>query len=280
MNGLREVVLPEPEWRARRAAHAARADALTGAHLARRARAERHPVEDFLFTYYSLRPARLRHWHPGAGVRLEGNDEDSLDLAGYLQKHWGTVAFVRSLLAATAARPPVLSCFGLHEWAMVHRDTTRHPVPLRLGAAGTDGVVESHRIRCTHHDAFRFFSADARPLNTVQPRREDAVALEQPGCVHATMDLYKWSYKLGPAVPGELLLDCFELARDARAVDMRASPYDLSGFGYAPIRIELPAGKAEYVDAQRALAGRAAPLRRRLLDVCDLLGAATGAAPR
>ena len=32
--------------------------------------------------------------------------------------------------------------------------------------------------------------------------REDQVALEQPGCLHATMDLYKWAYKLGPAVPG------------------------------------------------------------------------------
>ena len=32
-----------------------------------------------------------------------------------------TVAFVADLLAATAARPARLNCFGLHEWAMVYR---------------------------------------------------------------------------------------------------------------------------------------------------------------
>ena len=29
-------------------------------------------------------------------------------------------------------------------------------------------------------------------------------------------------------VPGELMLDAFELARDIRELDMRASPYDLT----------------------------------------------------
>ena len=39
----------------------------------RRARAgEAHPVWDFLFTYYSLRPRQLRIWHPGFGVALGG----------------------------------------------------------------------------------------------------------------------------------------------------------------------------------------------------------------
>jgi hypothetical protein len=79
------------------------------------------------------------------------------------------------------------------------------------------------------------------------------------------MDLYKWAYKLGPLVPGELLLACFELARDVRVLDMRASPYDLTALGYDPVRIETPEGKAEYVAAQRTFASRGAELRKRLL---------------
>ena len=31
-----------------------------------------HPVIDFLFTYYTLRPAQLARWHPGFGVGLSG----------------------------------------------------------------------------------------------------------------------------------------------------------------------------------------------------------------
>ena len=41
------------------------------------------------------------------------------------------------------------------------------------------------------------------------------------------MDVYKWAVKLGPLVPGELLLDAFELAREIRRLDMEAAPYDL-----------------------------------------------------
>jgi hypothetical protein len=85
------------------------------------------------------------------------------------------------------------------------------------------------------------------------------------------MDLYKWAYKLAPAVPGELVAECFALAADVRETDMRASPYDLATLGRAPVRIETPEGKAEYVAAQRAFARRAEPLRARLLAVCDAL---------
>jgi hypothetical protein len=68
--------------------------------------------------------------------------------------------------------------------------------------------------------------------------------------------------------------DCFELAREIRVLDMRASPYDLSGLGYAPVRIETAEGKQEYTAAQRAFADRGRPLRRRLLGEVDrLLGA-------
>jgi hypothetical protein len=281
------VVLTGPEWRARAAAHREQVGRWTLPHRDRRRRGEAHPVLDFLFTYYSHRPAQLEQWHPGPALALRDADE-LLTLPGYVgrgdgtvalapaalpERHRTTAAFVRALLLATAGRPARLSCFGLHEWAMVYRsDAPRHAaVPLRLGPAGTDAVVESLPIHCTHHDAYRFFTAAARPRNAVAPARDDQVALEQPGCLHATMDLYKWAYKLSPATPGELLADCFALAVDVRSLDMRASPYDLAGLGYPPVRIETPAGRAEYARAQAGFARRAAPLRERLVELCDAI---------
>jgi hypothetical protein len=182
------------------------------------------------------------------------------------------IGAVHRLLAATASRAPTYGCFGLHEWAMVYRaDETRHDWPLRLGRDGTDAVVESHRIGCSHFDAFRFFTPDARPLNTLDPGRDDRPAFEQPGCLHAGMDLYKHAFRLTPMVPSELVADCFELARDIRVLDMRAAPYDLADLGFAPVRIETAAGKQEYAAAQRGFAERGAPLRQRLVDACASL---------
>jgi hypothetical protein len=83
------------------------------------------------------------------------------------------------------------------------------------------------------------------------------------------MDLYKWSYKLAPLVGSTTVVDCFELARDIRALDMRASPYDLGKLGYEPVRIETPQGRSEYAAVQKIFTERAAPLRRRLIDVAD-----------
>jgi hypothetical protein len=78
------------------------------------------------------------------------------------------------------------------------------------------------------------------------------------------MDLYKWAYKLLPALPSELVMDCFELSWRIRAMDMQASPYDLAEWGYPAIRIETADGKATYVEHQRAFAAEAAELRERL----------------
>lgn len=272
------------EWEAAEAAHHARVDVATAAHLRRREDGRRHPVEDFLFTYYSQRPAQLRRWHPGPGVVLEGaaglpragwrfyradGGGVQLDLPGFAESRGETVQFVADLLGATRARQGQFGCFGLHEWAMVYRlgeDEVRHAGwPLRLGAAGTDAVVEAHQLRCSHYDAFRFYTPPARPLNLLQPTRERQVAMEQPGCLHAGMDLYKWAFKLSPAVPSALVMDCFDLARDIRELDMRASPYDLTELGYAPVPIETPQGKAEYAAAQRGFAARGQALRDRLL---------------
>lgn len=290
---MSSAVLPEEVWTARRDRHREVVADLVGPHLQRKAAGVKHPVHDFLFTYYSVKPNQLRRWHPGYGTALAGpSARDYLIYAGYetvddlvllspdvLARRRETVEFVAELLSATAARRPQLSCFGLHEWAMVYRggeDAVRHAqVPLRLGHAGTDEVVESMQLRCTHFDAFRFFTDDAVPRNEAALTRDTQVAREQPGCLHAGMDLYKWATKLGPLVESELVIDCFRLATDARELDMKASPYDLTEYGYEPVRIETPQGRADYVREQMSLAERAAGLRTRLVERCRALLADT-----
>jgi len=284
------TILPSQEWRCLEATHVDRADRLTRGHVERRRRGEKHPIEDFLFTYYNLKPAQLKRWHPGAGVVLEGAGAEeragwkdylptpdgglTVDAAAFLARRGATVDYVEELLSRTMDRPPSLGCFGLHEWAMVYRlseEELRHRgLPLRLGARDTDVVVESHPIACTHYDAFRFFTKPASPLNTLQPTRDTQIDLEQPGCLHAGMDVYKWTMKLGPLAPGALLLDTFELAMDIRYVDMQASPYDVSGFGLNPVKIETPEGKSEYARLQRGFMERGNALRVRVLEAITI----------
>lgn len=298
-------MLEPDDWRARAARHRGHVDALVGPHLRRRKLGSTHPVIDFLFTYYGHKPAQLRRWHPGFGIALADAPEyegargyRSIDLpdkgarevaapandtrhsrsgvtadSAFLGKRLDTIEFIAELLRATAARPAQLSCFGLHEWAMVyHTDEVRHHgVPLRLSQQQTDAVVESMSLRCTHFDAYRFFTPDAVGRNAQRLSRDDQPRWEQPGCLHANMDLYKWGFKLVPLISADLLLDCFELARDARELDMRASPYDLTDYGYVPVCIETPEGRAEYVRCQSKIASRADVLRSRLLDTCTVL---------
>jgi hypothetical protein len=275
-----ETVLGPAVWRPRRAAHEARGAALGEARRRRAAAGEREPIEDFLFTYYPFRLSALERWTPGAGVALEAADELLADarfrrsadglvrVVAPDEAQRGRLAFARDLCVAVAGRPAFLGCFGLHEWAMVYREAAerRHQGwPLRLGPEGTDEVVRSLPIRCSHYDAFRFFTPAARPLNRQSPDLAGRPANEQPGCVHVTMDLYKWAMKSAPWVPSELAADAFELARDARSVDMRASPYDFSAAGLAPIRIETPEGRGEYEQEQRRLMKRAEPVRAALV---------------
>ncbi len=280
------TLLTEREWRPLQEQHEARADAFTAGHRERRSTRTRHAIEDFLYEYYSTRPAVLRRWHPGLGVRLEGSEQHAgwrwyrvddaqgvaFDAEQFMRDRGDSVRFIHRLLTAIAGRPAFTGCFGLHEWAMVYRqDEHRHPLPLRLGQDGTDAVVEAHPIRCTHFDAFRFFTPAAVPRNKLQPTRESQVDLDQPGCLHASMDTHKWAGKLGPAVPGDLALDCFELARDIRMLDMQASPYDLTSYGETAVKVETPEGKAEYARRQREFAERSQALRARLITVTEQL---------
>lgn len=284
--------LTPDEWGEAQAAHVVRVEPHVAGHLARRKDALKHPVEDFLFVYYAHSPGKLRRWHPGAGVALvvdadgrtpidadrytrriitERGPADILDLAAFVEARARTITFVRSLFSATLSRPGHLGCFGLHEWAMVYRlepgEQRHEDLPLRLSHAETDAVVEAADIRCTHFDAYRFFTPDAVERNHLRPTRERQVDFEQPACLHAGMDVYKWAHKLWPLVPSHLVLDAFELAKEIRTLDMEASPYDVRALGYGVVPIETPRGRAEYVRRQREFAGRSQALRRRLLDV-------------
>ncbi len=282
-------MLAREQWLPLAEAHRARAASATDAHLARRRRGEKHPVEDFLFEYYGFRPSQLARWHPGPDVALLDAPEHALwrhyatasgrtflDVAEFRASRGHGVRFALDVLRATHAREPSFACFGLHEWAMVYRlppEAIRHQsLPLRLSPAQTDAVVEAHEIRCTHFDAFRFFTPDARPRNLTTPDREHQADNEQPGCLHGgAMDLYRWAFKLSPGVPSAMVLDAFDVARAARLLDMRSSPYDVRSLGLTNIPVETPEGKAEHVREQRAIAERARPVRARLIDALAAL---------
>lgn len=283
LNDSRAV--PPREWREMATAHRERALRHTRPARMRRDRGLPHPIADFLFEYYPFPFALLEKWHPGIGVVLETETRPAVFTARCYSHENGRLFAdpgkltnkqrlrferIRELLEATRDRAPHFACHGLHEWAMVYRGReVRHEktLPLRLPQAEIDALVESRAICCSHHDAFRFFAAAARPFNRLQPDLDSRVLLEQPGCLHANMDLYKWAAKAMPWSGSGLLLDCFELAVELRELDMRASPYDLTDWGRDPVRIETPEGRRIYEEEQKRLAACAVPLRGRLIDV-------------
>lgn len=157
------------DWRAREAAHRLRADALTAGHRSRRGLGERHPVEDFLWTYYSVTPSELRRSHPGAGAILVDGAKDratwqhytvtgeygldaAVDLPAYFERRGGIVDYIERLLGATLERTPQFGCFGLHKWAMVYRSSAeerRHTrLPARGGMPGCSAASPPGGTRC------------------------------------------------------------------------------------------------------------------------------------
>jgi hypothetical protein len=279
-------ILPAAVWQERAESHLAAARVHTAGVRRRRDHGEAHPVEDFLFTYYPYKISLLEQWHPGPGVGLElpggiplpphlagkryrlENGICFLDPARMEEKERERLRWVLCMLEATQNRVPNFACHGLHEWAMVYRAAEiRHSslAPLRLPQEQIESLVESRSITCSHHDAFRFFTKEARPLNRLQPDLDSRLENEQPGCVHANMDLYKWAAKSMPWIGSGLLLEIFRLANQLRDLDMRASPYDLSKWHVVPVKIETAEGRREYETEQRRLAVLAKALRARLI---------------
>jgi hypothetical protein len=282
------VTLSREEWSVRRDSHTARVSAWADDRINRSSRNLADPVYDFLFEYYPFRPSHLRRWSPGAGVLLQSCSHEELDwpedflpmdngffipVSSFPERRVPFLSWAHKYLSSIAERPAQFSCFGLHEWAMVYRsDQPRHSkVPLRLSPAEIDTIVENSDLRCTHYDAFRFFTPEAAPLNRNLLSREATVNFDQRACIHVTMDLYKFAHKIAPWSSSELIADAFLLAADARRIDMRASPYDLRDRGFEPIRIETPSGREEYIHEQRRLAEKAIPIRSALIEVYHTL---------
>lgn len=285
-------------WQAEADRHRIEIESWTDPFCERRRLGRVHPIQDFLFVYYRYSPAKLKRWHPGFDRPLLVDSETPIpswitpqrytwidndhgqsnsgfskrivcDIAKISSAERERLNFILDLLEQTQRRKPNFGCFGMHEWAMVYRGSeVRHEqtTPMRLPQEEIDRFVESRPINCSHFDAFRFFAIDAKPLNRLQPTLLARAEQEQPGCIHANMDLYKWAFKAMPWIGGNLLKECFQLAAEAREIDMRASPYDLSCYGpFDPIKIETPEGRIEYETEQRQLSQRASEVREKLI---------------
>ena len=255
-------------------------------HLVRRSHHKADPVYDFLFEYYSFRPSYLRKWSPGFGVTLENATiidfpqqdnfvatPEGLTLGVHrIEPHFADrTRWIRDMLIATQERPAHFGCFGLHEWAMLYRTTDpRHAhVKLRVSPSELATVVENGPMNCTHFDAFRFFTPQAKPLNAKPLTRDDMNLSEQRGCLHANMDVYRWAFKRYPWISSNLIMDAFELAMEIRLLDMAASPYDLLEEGVKPVRIETLDGRSEYLEQQKSFSDRAYHLRATLIEAYD-----------
>jgi hypothetical protein len=283
-----------PAWTARAKTHTALVSPMADAFLERRKLGKTHAVHDFLFTYYRCSPNKLKQWVPSINETLVF-DSSMREKYPWLDDYWfslhgnslalnkarfhknirGLSQFVAEMCANILQQPPRFGCFGLHEWAMVYKlpsEDLRHKGQrLRMSPDNVAQFVESQAICCSHYDAFRFFTQEARPLNLLNPILETRLQMEQGGCVHANMDLYKWSVKLWPWVGSDFIAKTFFLALEGRELDMRASPYDLLDEGYPPICIETEEGRKLYQKEQQQLTERATPLREELRLFCERL---------
>ena len=277
-----ENIYPEQEWMKVKDHHEEKLSEILDPYLQKRSRQIKDPVLDFLFEYYAFRPSHLMRWSPGLGAALEFTRKENLpevselrvegsqafvDPALFPKKRLKSARWILDLLKKSSTKKPMFGCFGMHEWAMVYRtEDVRHgQIPLRLPDDEIAEFVESRPLVCTHFDAFRFFTENAKPLNKNSLSRESFQDMEQPGCLHTNMDLYKWAFKLYPWISSDLIRDAFLNAVDIRKTDMQASPYDAREFGLEPIKIETEAGRKEYLDLQTKFFENSQPIRNKLI---------------
>lgn len=285
---MEPIALENWTWRAKR--HSELVSPIADAFLQRRAVGQKHPVHDFLFTYYSFSPTKLKQWVPSFEETLVVDKELPIFSDYWFELQNNTlrlnpkrlqgqalalVSFIEELCNAILERPPRFGCFGLHEWAMVYRLSNhelRHSeYPLRLSPDELAQFVESQSLCCTHYDAYRFFTPQAGPLNLFKPTLQTRLQNEQAGCLHANMDLYKWATKLWPWIGSDFIAKAFFVSLEGRELDMRASPYDLSEHGYTPIPVETEDGRKEYQRLQQQYTLKTAHLRQELATFCSCL---------
>lgn len=287
---MSEELLPAELWHSLREDHQAIVLPWITPRLERRSLHKSHPVDDFLFEYYPISTNKLFNWHPGFGFLLEATEAEfeefpsgTYDFDGkiiqirrdWLTKNQEALTALIMFLKATQARPVRSGCFGLHEWAMVlGAEDVRHETwPLRLSQEQIRATIDDVGLRCTHFDAFRFFTPMAAPLNPLQLTPVDRNVVEQPGCLHANMDLYKHAQRFAPIVGSKIIRAAFALAKDIRTVDMQTAPYDLSDLGVIPIPVESESGRSEFARLQIGFAERAQKLRSELIEAlesCDV----------
>jgi hypothetical protein len=179
-----------------------------------------------LFVYVFFNPKILFHFSPGIGFQLEVNDINCI--VNYLQRleelnlcvgdperihgnpqlpkrQLKTLRTTRDLLIKSQNNPPFFWCFGLHEWAMLYptihdkgnqkttTDSRFQNLPLRVQDDEIRKIFSSLKLRCSHFDAFRFFPPEMQRANimTPEPSRQHTLSIEQPGCIHTNMDLFK-----------------------------------------------------------------------------------------
>jgi len=213
---------------------------------------------------------------------------------------WISLTRIRDILSKTLTHTPNFACFGLHEWAMLYSGKKKgemsqelprekHQVlPFRVSQQVIDSVVEAKdELTCTHFDAFRFFHPDAQPMNKHVRRdqvdtsdtrfepdlsRKTQLDFEQPACIHANMDLFKYAYTLYPLLPSSLLQDSLRLAIKARQIDMLASPYDLTGYldSKDVLAVETPSGRKQYASKQLEIMKEATEIRKLVLHYYDI----------
>ena len=282
-------VLPAAEWRPRADAHAARVDAHVRPHLARRADAgeapgPRLPLHLLLPAPRAAAPlaprVRRRARGRGRARRPQGLRDRVCDGRRATrdigrrspQAYVASQAPLLRGLPTCCARPvaagaaPGASGCTSGRWSTASPPTRCGTTTGRCGWAGRHrhrrGVAPGRSARTSTPSA-----SSPRPRDrstSLQPGRDDRAAFEQPGCLHAGMDLYKHAFRLTPMIARDLVADCFELARDIRELDMRAAPYDLADLGFEPVRDRdaggqggLRAGAAGLRRAGRPAAARA-----------------------
>lgn len=211
---------------------------------------------------------------------------------------WIKLSRNRDILFNTINSKPNYNCYGLHEWAMLYstsgngssgdqRDRHQSTLELRVNQSVINHVVETSKLTCTHFDAFRFFHTKAQSYNTITPlTRSNQIEHEQPACIHACMDLFKYAYELHPLINSRLLQQALRIALKARLLDMAASPYlvkdyivehddmlvgsSISSSGCIPI--ETAEGRKEYVILQENLYKESQVIRKELYQTyCNVL---------
>ena len=82
------------------------------------------------------------------------------------------------------------------------------------------------------------------------------------------MDLFRFAYELYPFIPASLLQSALTIAKYARIVDMRSSPYDVSAYEECgpPIPIETFEGRKLFIQEQENLLNLSVPIRKELLE--------------